>query len=67
MYYLMLQLGYRQDRPPDPISVRAHSVPEVLGAEMLAGLDVPRLGELVLFGPDGRYELILPRSVPFLP
>ena len=51
VHYLSLQLDWRQDRPP-----------EVLGAEILIGLDVLRLGELALFGPDSRYELILPRS-----
>ena len=60
VYYLTVQLGAGQERPPDPISVRAYAAPEVLGAEMLIGLDVLRLGELVLFGPDGRYELFLP-------
>ena len=62
VHYLSLQLDWRQDQPPDPISVRAQAVPEVLGAEILIGLDVLRLGELALFGPDSRYELILPRS-----
>ena len=62
VYYLTLQLGAEQERPPDPISVRAYAAPEVLGAEMLIGLDVLRLGELALFGPDSRYELILPRG-----
>ena len=62
MHYLALRLDWRQDRPPDPISVRAQAVPEVLGAEILIGLDVLRLGEFVLFGPDSRYELILPRD-----
>lgn len=63
IYFLTLQLGAGQEGPPDPISVRAYSIPEVLGAEMLVGLDVLRLGEFVMFGPDGRYELMLPRSV----
>ena len=62
VHYLSLQLDWRQDRPPDPIPVRAQTVPEVLGAEILVGLDVLRLGELALFGPDSRYELILPRD-----
>ena len=62
VHYLSLQLDWRQDRPPDPIPVRAQAVPEVLGAEILIGLDVLRLGELALFGPDSRYELILPRG-----
>ena len=63
VHYLSLQLDWRQNRPPDPIPVRAQAVPEVLGAEILIGLDVLRLGEFVLFGPDSRYELFLPRSL----
>ena len=62
VHHLSLQLASQQDRPPDPISVRAQAVPEVIGAEILIGLDVLRLGEFVLFGPDSRYELILPRT-----
>ena len=62
VHHLSLQLASQQERPPDPISVRAQAVPEVLGAEILVGLDVLRLGEFVLFGPDSRYELILPRT-----
>ena len=62
VYYLMLQLGAGQELRPDPIPVRAFAAPEVLGAEMLLGLDVLRLGEFVLFGPDSRYELYLPRT-----
>ena len=62
VHHLSLQLASQQDRPPDPVSVRAQAVPEVLGAEILIGLDVLRLGEFVLFGPDSRYELLLPRT-----
>ena len=62
VHHLSLQLALQQERPPDPISVRAQAVPEVMGAEILVGLDVLRFGEFVMFGPDSRYELILPRS-----
>ena len=61
VYVVTLQLAWRREHPPDPIPVRACAVPEVLGAEVLIGLDVLRLGELVIYGPDNRYELILPR------
>ena len=67
VHHLSLQLDWRQDRPPDPISVRAQAVPEVLGADVLIGLDVLRHGELVLFGPDSRYELLLPRTTRPVP
>ncbi len=62
VYSVTLQLAWRQDRPPDPISVHVLGTSQVLGAEILIGLDVLRLGRLVLFGPDSRYELFLPRS-----
>ena len=62
VYYLSLQLGPTLEHPPDPIPVNACAVPELLDAELLIGLDVLRLGELVIYGPDDRYELILPRS-----
>ena len=62
VYHLRLQFGFALDQPPDPIPVFAHAVPEVLGAELLIGLDVILKGELVIYGPDKRYELILPRS-----
>ena len=59
IYYVTLRLGWKQDRPPDPIPVRAYSV-EVTGADVLVGLDVLRQGKLVLNGPDARFELFLP-------
>ena len=62
VYYLSLQLGPTLEHPPDPIPVRACAVSELLGAELLIGLDVILEGELVIYGPDKRYELILPRS-----
>lgn len=62
VYHLMLQLGSQLDRPSDPIAILAHTVPEVLGGEVLIGLDVLRQGKLVLYGPENRYELILPRT-----
>lgn len=56
-----LRLGWREDHPPDPISIRAF-VAEVAGVDVLVGLDVLRRGEFVLYGPDSRFELILPRT-----
>ena len=62
-YAVTLQLAWKLEYPPDPIPVnKAYTLPEVLGAELLIGLDVLRLGELVVYGPDNRYELTLPRS-----
>ena len=63
VYSLTLHLGKQQENPPDPIPVTAF-VAEVLGAEVLIGLDVLRRGELILYGPEERFELILPRRRP---
>ena len=62
IYYLTLQLGPREEHPPDPISVIAYSA-TVTGAELLVGLDVLRHGTLTLDGPNGDYELLLPRDL----
>lgn len=62
VYSITLQLGWRQHRPPDPIPVTAHAA-EIMGVEVLIGMDVLRQGELIIYGPDGRFELILPRRV----
>ncbi len=62
VYHLSLQFGLTLEHLPDPIPVFAYAAPEVLGAELLIGLDVLRLGEFVIYGPDNRYELILPRT-----
>lgn len=62
VYHLELQFGATLEHPPDPIPVRTYAAPEVLGAELLIGLDVLRLGQLFLFGTENRYELFLPRT-----
>ena len=60
VYYLDVQPGWNLDSPPSPIPLRLHALSEVLGAEMLVGLDVLRDGEFVMHGPDRRFELLLP-------
>ena len=62
VYHITLRLGWKQDSPPDPIQVSAHAA-EVTGAEVLIGLDVLWQGKLILYGPEKRFELILPREV----
>ena len=62
VYHLSLQLGLTLEQLPDSIPVFAPAAPEVLGAELLIGLDVILRGELTIYGPDDRYELTLPRS-----
>lgn len=62
VYFVSLLLGWQQDHPPDRISVRALAPPEVLGAEVLIGLDVLRHGKLTVDGPKGEYDLLLLRT-----
>ena len=62
VYYLSLQLGPTLEHLPDPIPVHACAAPGLSGAELLIGLDVILRGELIIYGPDNRYEMILPRS-----
>ena len=62
-YAVTLQLAWKLEHPPDPIPVSSAYEMQVLGSsEVLIGLDVLRLGKLVIYGPDDRYELTLPRS-----
>lgn len=61
VYPLTLTLGWRQDRPPDPIPVTAHTA-DIAGADLLIGLDVLRWGRFTLDGPSHRFELLLPRT-----
>lgn len=59
IYDLMLQVGWREGQPPAPIRVTAYDA-NVMGAEVLVGLDVLRHGWLFLHGPEGQFELFLP-------
>jgi len=61
VFPLAVTLGWRQDRPPDPIMVTAHTA-DIAGAEVLIGLDILRRGILTVDGPSRRFELLLPRS-----
>lgn len=60
VYHLTLKLGWHLDSPPGPVPVFAHTAAN-LRADALIGLDVLRQGELILYGPEERFELILPR------
>lgn len=62
VYAVTLQLAWKLEHPPDPIPVHICALPEILGAEVLIGLDVLRFGEFIIYGSDRRYELILPRT-----
>lgn len=61
VFPLIVTLGWQQDRPPDPIMVTAHTA-DIVGAEVLVGLDVLRWGRLAIDGPNNRFELLLPRN-----
>lgn len=60
VYNLSLQFGFRLDRLPAPIEVFAPALQEILNAELLIGLDVLRHGRLTVYGPENRFELLLP-------
>lgn len=62
IFAVTIQLAWKLQHRPDPIPVNANVLPEILGADVLIGLDVLRLGKLVVFGPENRYELMLPRT-----
>ncbi len=61
VYPLSVTLGPGMDLPPNPIEVDAPEMSIEHGA-LLIGRDILSRGELVWYGPDGRFELILPRS-----
>lgn len=60
VYNLSLQFGFALDRLPAPIEVFAPALPRILDAELLIGLDVLRHGRLTVYGPENRFELLLP-------
>ena len=61
VYQLRVTLGVGLDNPPDPIDVKAPEVRIAVGT-MLIGRDILSRGELAWYGPDGRFEWVLPRS-----
>ena len=61
VYQLRVTLGAGLDNPPDPIDVKAPEVQIAVGT-MLIGRDVLGRGELAWYGPDARFEWVLPRS-----
>ena len=61
VYQLRVTLAPGSDLPPDPIDVEAPEVEIDIGT-MLIGRDILSQGEMVWYGHDGRYEMVLPRS-----
>ena len=61
VYPLSVTLGPTSGLPPDPIEVDAPEMSIEHGV-LLIGRDILSRGELVWYGPDSRFELILPRS-----
>ena len=58
---MKVTLGWDLEASPDPIELETPEV-DVHGADILIGRDILRLGEFVLYGPDARFELVLPRG-----
>ena len=60
VYPLSVTLGPRTNLPSDPIEVDAPEMSIEHGV-LLIGRDILSRGELVCYGPDRRFELVLPR------
>ena len=61
VYPLSVTLGPGMNLPPDPIEVDAPEMSIEHGV-LLIGRNILNRGELVWYGPDGRFELVLPQS-----
>ena len=61
VYPLSVTLGPRIALPPDPIEADAPEMSIEHGV-LLIGRDILSQGELVWYGPDRRFELVLPRN-----
>ena len=61
VYPIRVTLGPELNMPPDPIEVDAPEMSIEHGI-LLLGRDVLRQGELIWYGPGGRFELVLPRG-----
>lgn len=61
VYPTTVTLGWNSENPPDAIDLQVIAM-GIRGVDMLVGRDVLSHGELVWYGPDGRFELVLPRS-----
>ncbi len=62
VYPLSVTLGPDLNPRPDPIEVDAPEM-RIEHGILLIGRDVLSRGELVVYGPDARFELVLPRGV----
>lgn len=61
VYAITLAIGPNLDHPPAPMDLDVIEV-DIEGAAMLIGRDVLGRGELAWYGPDARFELMLPRD-----
>ena len=61
VYPVTVTLGWNSSRPPDAIDLQVIAM-GIKGADMLLGRDILSRGELAWYGPDGRFEWVLPRS-----
>jgi hypothetical protein len=61
VYAVTVTVGWDLALPADPIDVDVLEV-DIAEADMLIGRDVLSRGELVWYGPDARFGLVLPRG-----
>lgn len=61
VYPITVTVGWDSENPPDAIDIQVIAM-GIRGVDMLIGRDVLRLGELVWYGPDARFEWVLPRG-----
>lgn len=61
VYPMTVTMGWNSESPPEAIDLQVIAM-GIRGVDMLVGRDVLRFGELVWYGPDARYEWVLPRG-----
>ena len=60
-YPITVTFGWNSENPPDALDLQVIAM-GIRHVDMLIGRDVLRRGELVWYGPDARFEWVLPRG-----